>query len=336
MILSKQPILIVDGYNFFIRHMMVNETVNANGEFIGGIIGFLRGLNSIVNQLKPCGVIVVWEQGGPSLRRKALNPKYKANRTKDKEVGVVLKSSSSKITSFITKEQKIEQLKTLAVLLNCLPVCQLYVSDTECDDIIAWLVEEKYKTFDAPKVIVSNDKDFYQLLSNDDVVIFSPATKSFITKETVLSEFNIAPEQIVLARAVAGDPSDNLDGVAGIGLPTMAKRFSWLQETSNTKPLEFLFDSATKAINETKKPPKCFADILSNQELIKLNYKLMLLSSSTLSSPQKEKLNYQIENFIPRLNQLDMLKNYQKLKIPITDEIGRISENWKYLVLINE
>lgn len=316
--------------------MMVNETVNANGEFIGGIIGFLRGLNSLVNQLKPCGVIVVWEQGGPSSRRKAINPKYKANRTKDKEIGQVVKSSSSKITSFITKDQKIEQLKTLGVLLNCLPICQLYVSDTECDDIIAWLVSDKYKTFDAPKVIVSNDKDFFQLLTDESVVIFSPASKSFITKEHVKKEYNITPEQIVLARAVAGDESDNLDGIPGIGLPTMAKRFTWLGEDGDTKPIDFLFETATKLITENKKPPKCYGDILSNKELIKINYKVMLLSSSALSASQKEQLSYQLENFKPKLSQLDLLKNYQKLKIPITDEIGRISENWKYLVLINE
>lgn len=333
--LDKQPILIIDGYNFFIRHMMVNETVNANGDFVGGIIGFLRGINSLIYQLKPCGVIVVWEQGGPSTRRKALNPEYKANRTKAKEIGDVIKASSSKITSFITKEQKIEQLKILGILLKCLPICQLYVSDSECDDIIAWLVNDKYKLFDAPKIIVSTDKDFFQLLTDPNVAIFSPATKNFITKTNVLQEYKISPEQIVLARAVAGDPSDNLVGVKGVALPTMAKRFPFLLEENETKTIDTLIEYAKEEALK-KKAPQCYASIVDSEEHIRLNYKLMLLSSSALSNQQIQQLNYQIENFIPKINQLELIKNFNKLKIPMTEDLGRLTENWRYLVLITE
>jgi len=80
--MPSKSVLIIDGFNNYLTHFMVNEAMNVSGESVGGIVGFLRSLRWIVDTIKPQNVYIVWEQGGPSQRRKALYPGYKAGRGK--------------------------------------------------------------------------------------------------------------------------------------------------------------------------------------------------------------------------------------------------------------
>ena len=66
------PILVIDGLNVFMRHFAANPSTSENGEHVGGVVGFLRGLRHLVNLTKPKEVIVAWEGGG-SLRRRAID-----------------------------------------------------------------------------------------------------------------------------------------------------------------------------------------------------------------------------------------------------------------------
>ena len=75
-----KPILVIDGLNYFLRHFSVNEDVTVGGDLVGGVTGFVRGLGKLIDQLKPDRVFVVWEQGGPSQRRKHIYPAYKASK----------------------------------------------------------------------------------------------------------------------------------------------------------------------------------------------------------------------------------------------------------------
>ena len=79
-----KPIVVIDGLNYFTRSFMINEAVTAGGDLVGGVVGFVRGLGSIISQLRPDRVFVIWEQGGPSARRKHIYSEYKANRATNK------------------------------------------------------------------------------------------------------------------------------------------------------------------------------------------------------------------------------------------------------------
>ena len=212
--------LLIDGLNIFIRSYCVIPTLNAGGEHCGGYLGFLRSIGSYARKFSPDEIIVIWEGGG-SPRRRAVLPDYKANRKP-----LRLNRSDIYEDSHDSKENFNEQLQFLTNLMINTPIKQMYVSDCEADDVIGYLA--KYHLKDNDIIIASSDKDFYQLVS-DRVKIYSPTKKKIIGKEDILKEFNIHPINFVTARTFVGDSSDNISGIKGIGLKTMAKRFQKLR-----------------------------------------------------------------------------------------------------------
>ena len=88
----------------------------------------------------------------------------------------------------------------------------------EADDVIATLCKTKYK--DTDKVIVSSDKDLYQIL-DERTVIFTGS--KFITDETFRKEYGIEPKDWVTVQSLAGDRTDEVVGVKGIGIKTALK-----------------------------------------------------------------------------------------------------------------
>ena len=62
--MSRHPVLIIDGLNFFTRHFVVNPTMSGQGHHIGGTVGFLKGLRLLTEKLVTSHVVVVCEGGG--------------------------------------------------------------------------------------------------------------------------------------------------------------------------------------------------------------------------------------------------------------------------------
>ena len=315
-----KPILVIDGLNYFLRHFSVNEDVTVGGDLVGGVTGFVRGLGKLIDQLKPDRVFVVWEQGGPSQRRKHIYPAYKANRATSKGLQEVYRPNG-KIVAASNQQNKAFQLQLLTKALGNLPVCQVYVQDTEADDIVAYLVRRKFQNDDSTKIVVSSDKDFYQLLEDPNVRIYDPARKILIDAKYVLDKFGVSARNITLARSVIGDPSDNLDGVSGIGFKTIASRLPGFATDDVDLDLTWLHEAAGEAFKASKKPPKCYGDIINNQEVIERNWKLMYLDTNCLASTQISKVDYKLENFHPVSNRLDYIKTFVGADIPLTQDI---------------
>ena len=125
-------------------------------------------------------------------------------------------------------ENKIWQQTRLAEYLNNLAVIQLMLTSVEADDIIAQVVQNpRYE--DWQRVIVSSDKDFLQLCDGN-TVLFRPIQKEVLNSNDIVKKYKIHPNNFALARAIVGDKSDNLQGVGGVGLATVAKRFPFLVE----------------------------------------------------------------------------------------------------------
>lgn len=318
----SKSILVIDSFNVFMRHFCVNETITAGGDLVGGVVGFVKALGTYINQLKPDSVYVVWEQGGPSQRRKHIYPAYKANRATNKALQDVYRNDGKYIASSDGKN-KLFQLQLLTKILGHLPVCQVYVPDTECDDVIGYLVKRKFQTNDQTKIIVSSDKDFYQLLEDKNVRIFDPGRKILIDSKYVLDNFAISAKNFTLARSIVGDTSDNLEGVQGIGLKTIANRFPDFKREDIDLNLEWIKNQATKMLSENKKAPKCLSDIISHMDIIERNWRLMFLDTSCLASTQIAKVDYQLEIFNPKCNKLDYIKTFVGADIPLSEDIDR-------------
>jgi 5'-3' exonuclease len=174
----------------------------------------------------------------------------------------------------------------------------------ELDDIIAQVVQSpQYSGWQ--KVIVSSDKDFFQLCDGETVVL-RPIQKEIMTSSSIVEKFNIHPSNFALARAIAGDKSDNLPGIRGAGLATIAKRFSFLSEDRSHTLTKIL-----QHCEKVEKPLKVHTEILENKELIQENYKLMQLYLPSISVQGKGKIKYAIENFVPELN----LTNFRAMSL---------------------
>lgn len=263
----ERPVLIFDGANAFIRHYCANPAMSTQGEHIGGLVGFLTMVKNLVEKLTPRQVIVVWDGVGGSSRRRALFPDYKSNR------------KPVKLNRFYegdipdTEKNRVWQMLTLTEVLKKTAVVQMHIADCEADDVIAHLCRARF--IDTPKVIVSSDKDFYQLL-DEKTAIWSPSKKVFVCPTDVVTEFGVAVSNFALAKAVCGDGSDNIPGVKGVGFKKLVKAVPELLTTPGLDMSTFFSLCEEKAVNLSRR------GILSNlsdaRATIELNMKLVDLT----------------------------------------------------------
>ena len=278
------------------RSCIVDPSLSQNGVPIGGFKGFLKTLQKLCREVKPDKVIVAWDCGGGSRKRKRLNKNYKAGRTP-----VRLNREIRNLTLREEEDNKVWQQIRLSEYLNELPVVQYCIEDVEADDIIAYLVQNK-RLRDWQKIIISSDKDFYQLC-DDKTIIYRPTQKEVLNKYSVVEQFGIHPNNFALARAIAGDPSDNLKGIQGAGLKTISKRFSFMSEEQ-----DYLIEDIVSHCESVEKPLLVHKRILENIDVIKKNYRLMQLYSPSLSPTVKSKVNYILENTEMEFNLTEMRK----------------------------
>lgn len=202
--------LLVDGSHLAhrCRHSAVKELATSEGKPSGVIYGCIRGIAYTASQLGvgPEDVIVFWDHGKATWRKEIL-PEYKANRLKE-----------------MTPEEKADLLSFYAqidVLRKDLPVFgiqQVDIPGCEADDLIALAAYLLYNVSGIHSVVVSGDKDFHQLLQEKFINIWDHKHLRLLSRDEVLSQWNIYDwAELLPARAMIGDPSDNIQGVKGVG-----------------------------------------------------------------------------------------------------------------------
>jgi len=289
-------VMFIDGLNMFIRSYIVNPTLDKHGNPIGGCIGFLKSLQKVCRKFKPQEVIVVWDGHEGSQRKRSLNKEYKEGR------GPI--RFNRRLIQLDPKEQaknKAYQLIRLMEYLNELPVIQITIDFVEADDVIAYGARHPYYG-GWDKIIVSSDKDFFQLC-DDHTSIYRPIQDKVVTKRTILDEFNIHPNNFALARAIAGDSSDNLPGVAGVGLKTIAKRFPFLSRSEEYDSSQVVKNCAMQA-----KKLKLHENIIKSGDLIKNNYKIMQLYTPNIRPINRIFIDNTIMRFEPEFLRLNFTK----------------------------
>ena len=284
-------LLIIDGMNCFVRNYVVSPQLDIEGKPIGGLTGFLRSIQKEIRRAKPDRVVVAWEGPGGSQARREKNKNYKLGRKAPKLNREYEFSSPEE-----ERENKYEQVIRLTEYLDHLPVLQLAVENVEADDVIAWLCH--CNEFDEwQKVIVSNDQDFLQLCDDKTILLRPGKNEQILSKNKVLEQYGIHPRNFAWARAIVGDKSDNLDGIKGLGLKTVAKRFPFLSENKDYT----LNDILTHAKNNKSKV-KAYQNVAESEEIIASNYEIMQLYTSTISSQGVQKLKYALKNDGVNLN----------------------------------
>lgn len=291
--LLDRPILIVDGQNLFIRSWAAFPTMSTHGYQMGGCIGFLKTLKKIITETQPAGVTVAWEGGG-SQRRRNIYSDYKLGRRPEK----LNRFYGDDIPD--SEENRKHQLISLLSMLKNTPICQVYASDCEGDDVIAFLSKGPYR--ERNKVIVSSDKDLYQLLDKK-TKLYSLHKKKVIDEDEVFCEYRIKTKHFALAKALCGDPGDNVPGIKGLGFKTVAKKIPILGSEDDVL-LHDLISFCQSRIDESS----VYRKIVQEQDLLERNWKLVHLDGSMLSASQISKVQHAIDTFIPRSNRMGLIK----------------------------
>jgi len=282
---KMKKVIIIDALNLFIRNYVVNPTMDRKGIPIGGCIGFLKSMQKITRILRPDEIIVCWDGIGGSQRKKAKNKDYKAGRKP-----LRFNRRMIELDPASQEQNRIYQQIRLYEYLNEMPVIQVSLDGIEADDLIGHIVHQDYYS-GWEKVIVSSDKDFFQLAS-DETSVYRPIQDTFVTIESLLDKDRIHPNNYALARALVGDKSDNLPGVPRVGLKTVAKLFNFLLESKKYT----VFD----IIENCRKQDKITAahrNIIDNNQLVFENYDMMQLYDPIISYTNKQSIDYQIQNF---------------------------------------
>lgn len=207
----KKRILLLDGHSLIYRafHALKQAGLrDENGEPVWAVYGFLRMLLLLIKKQQPDGIGCTMDTPGETFRHD-IQDDYKDNRP---EMPDELKPQVRKID---------ELLKTLDI-----PVYTQ--GDYESDDLLATAVRQlKEQGFDGEIFIVTNDKDCFQMVDDDQVRILK--TKQGVSElqtldtDVVKDETGVAPDRIAEWLALTGDQSDNIPGVPGVG-PTYAER----------------------------------------------------------------------------------------------------------------
>ena len=293
---EQNRLLLIDALNLFIRNYVVNPTLDNKGIPIGGVIGFLKSFQKLTRKTRPHEVVICWDGIGGSQRKKTQNKNYKAGRKPLR--------FNRRMVELDPKQQdqnRIYQQVRLYEYLNELPVMQLSYDGIEADDVIAYVSRHKYYK-DWQKIIVSSDKDFFQLCDKN-TAVYRPIQDSLETQGTITMRFGIHPNNFALARAIAGDSSDNLKGVERVGLKTIAKNFSFLSEKKHYDSEEIF-----KICENTEKKKAVHRNILAQKSLVDQNYALMQLYNPSISLINRNSIDYAVANFEGDRNNLNFKK----------------------------
>lgn len=201
-------LLALDGNSLTYRAFFALPTdmATASGQVTNAVYGFTSMLTTLMKDQRPDGVVVVFDRKEPTFRHEAA-PEYKAQREKQPDI-------------------LYQQLDIVRELLDALGVTTLDRAGFEGDDLIATIVDRCERDGN-DVVIVTGDRDSYQLVRDPHVrVLYNKRGVSdyaLYDEKGIVERTGVTPAQYVDYAALRGDPSDNLDGLPGVGEKTAAK-----------------------------------------------------------------------------------------------------------------
>lgn len=228
---ETQRHVLVDGGNLVHRafyayveaRIKTNQTpfMTSSGFATGVIYGSLRMLSSWLHSMERVTKISIFFDGKPS-RRRVIDPSYKSNRSSIWSPSV---PGSIPDERFVALRDGFKAQNQMDVLAHILPIlgCDVYFHpEEEADDLIASFCASNPDTI---RIIVSDDKDFFQLLTDPRIIIYRPGSKDdnkFVdaeSSEILWSKLNrgnhpsVPPSYVRMFKSLCGDASDGIPGV---------------------------------------------------------------------------------------------------------------------------
>ena len=245
--MGSQRLILVDGSGYIFRAFYALPPMSReDGTPVNAVFGFTSMLLKLSEDMEGENILVVFDAARTTFRN-AIYEEYKANRSEP-------------------PEELVPQFDLIKKATTAIGLKSLEVENYEADDIIATYVKIAKKE-NIETLVISSDKDLMQLIQ-DGVSLYDPMKNIKIGPEAVLEKFGVSPDKVIDVQALAGDSSDNVPGVPGIGVKTAS------QLINEYGSLEKLLDNASSIKQEKRRE-----SLLNNAELAIVSKKLVSLFS---------------------------------------------------------
>ncbi len=244
--MTKTQVYLIDGSAYLYRafhaipHLSTSKGVPTNAAF-----GVTTMLLKLMKEREPDYAAIFFDVKGATFRHK-MYADYKANRA-------------------AMPDELIEQIPIIKEIIRALNIPIVEKEGFEADDLIgtyARIAQEKGWSV----VMVTGDKDFMQLVT-DECVIWDPMKDKLLDKDTIKKEFDIEPKQVIDMLGLAGDTSDNIPGVPGVGPKTALKLIAEFGS------IQGIYDNIEKLKSKTS----LYSKLIENREQAFLSYKLVTI-----------------------------------------------------------
>jgi len=202
---ASSHVYLIDGSGFIFRaYHALPPLTRSDGTPVGAVQGFCNMMWKLLEDLKgedqPSHLACILDHSGKTFRND-LYDQYKANRPP-------------------APEDLVPQFPLIREAVKAFGVPSIEMKNYEADDLIATYARQA-EALGARVTIVSSDKDLMQLVS-DKITMFDAMKNRYIDADGVMEKFGVGPDRVIDIQALAGDSSDNVPGVPGIGVKTAA------------------------------------------------------------------------------------------------------------------
>ena len=195
-------LFLIDGSGYIFRAFYgLPSMSNNDGVPVNAVFGYTKMLLKLIDDFKPIYVAVIFDVARKTFRND-LYDLYKANRSDP-------------------PDELIPQFSIIRDATNAIGLPVVEMEGYEADDLIATYSDIASK-MNKNVIIVSSDKDLMQLVDQN-TTLFDPMKQSWINDDIVFEKFGVYPNKVIDVQSLAGDTSDNIPGVPGIGIKTAAE-----------------------------------------------------------------------------------------------------------------
>ena len=270
--IAENPFVLVDGSSYLYRAYHANFRLglsNSAGEPTGAMYGVLNMLKSLLKEVNPTHIAVVFDAKGKTFRDEMFE-QYKSHRPP-------------------MPEDLRQQIQPLHQMIEALGLPLLIVEGVEADDVIGTLAKQASAA--GREVLISTgDKDMAQLV-DDKIMLINTMTNTLLDRKGVIEKYEVPPELIIDLLALMGDSSDNIPGVPSVGNKTAVALLQGLGGIAD------IYSQLDKVADLPIRGAKKLADkLLAGKEDADLSYKLATIKTDVPLDVTFEQLTLQPEN----------------------------------------
>lgn len=268
--IAPNPLVLVDGSSYLYRafHAFPPLT-NSAGEPTGAMYGVLNMLKSLISQVQPSHIAVVFDAKGKTFRDEMFE-QYKSHRPP-------------------MPDDLRKQIQPLHDIIRALGIPLLVIEGVEADDVIGTLAVAASKA--NQKVLISTgDKDMAQLV-DDNIMLINTMNNTLLDRDAVIEKYGIPPELIIDYLALMGDSADNIPGVAGVGEKTALGLLQGIGSMAE------IYTNLDKVAELPIRGAKKLGDkLLAEKEMADLSYRLATIKTDVALDITPEQLTLGASN----------------------------------------